>query len=114
MLLIFLVIPTIESQNNEFNTNDNPFKIFIRCYVEIKYYGEYSPEETYNIFGFGLRFLKDDDAEITVYSEKNGELLWQNKGIYRLRILFFAGAVDTTEDTKITFGQAFLLRALSI
>jgi len=115
MLLILIVFPTAESQNVvATEEGNNLFNIFFKCYVEIKYFGEFTPKDTYNIFGIGLRFINSRAGEITVYSVENGDVLWQNKGIYRLRILYFDGFVDTTEDVKTTYGQAFLLRALSI
>jgi hypothetical protein len=114
MLLVFVVIPATDSENVEAKGNGDFFKVFFKCYVELKYYGDFSPEEAYNIQGIGLRFYTDTDAEITVYSEENGEVLWHNIGLYRLRMLFFTGSVKTTEEAKTTFGQAVLLRALSI
>jgi hypothetical protein len=114
MLLITMAIPVTGLPTVETDVMDNPFKIFFRCYVELVYHGEYESVGTHPIFGIVLRFLDNDDAEITVYSEENGDMLWHNEGIHRLRIFFLVGYTDTNEHTSTTYGQALLLRALAI
>jgi hypothetical protein len=115
MLLLLIAIPTAESKNANIKEEENDFfKIFFKCYVEIEYFGEFTPKDTYNIRGIGLRFYNNKEGEITVYTEENGDILWQNKGIHRLRILYLDGSVKTAENIKTTYGQAILLRAISI
>jgi hypothetical protein len=97
----------LKSENNVLNDSK---KIFFNCYTEITYYDIYESVGIYSTYGIGLWFLDSDDAEIKIYKEKNGDLLWQNEGIYNLRIFLFIGHTYIDEISSKTYGKALLLR----
>ena len=118
MLLLGTIIPTISATQ----PISNEIKHFGSCYIVAK--GELTEHDFPSIIGTSmwkitfLRFFNDDrafvfywfirfneTATVTVYSEQNGEILWQHQGetVPQLRMLLFRGTYinDVTEDGKL-------------
>ena len=113
MLLLATIIPTITATQPV----PNRIKLFNNCYMvaegmltdkdfpsiigtsmwKIQYTRPFNDSRA-EIFYWFLRF--NETAKVTIYSEENGEILWQHQGstVPQLRILWFNGLYAASDD----------------
>ncbi len=113
-LIVGLVMTILPFASAKYQNNIETSKLekYSNCYIEIS--GLISLDDYPRIFGINMwkmvflrtsgannpnafvlywYLLFDETAEISIYTEKNGELLWQHdgQGTPEMRILFFSG-----------------------
>ena len=112
MGLVITVLPFASAKIKE-NFEKTKFEKYTNCYIEIS--GLISKNDYPRIFGINMwkmiflrpngvnnpeafvlywYLLIDETAEISIYTEENGELLWQHdgQGTPEMRILLFSGS----------------------
>ncbi len=114
MLFFSLIFPVIGNPIDNEKENIQSLERFFNCYVEINTKGEYDSKGTHPEFGLGLMMLYDDKTETTIYSEKNGDILWQYQGIHWIKITLFIGYEEINENSIRLYGRAINLLVYTI
>ena len=137
LLCVILVLPMTLFVNAADNNTDRVYpagttrNFFKNCYVEV------TGEPSFMMKNFWFRPYRDDRAFVTswviqfdeledsnniaIYSEKNGEILWDNSmetGIWALRLILYRGIYtnDITDDSPLIVnleGNALLIVVLT-
>jgi hypothetical protein len=111
-MLLVISIPAVGQSENQNNSNEKSFEIFLNCYIEIINHGEYTSRRTNPAFGIGLWIWGNKDSEIKIYSDKDGDLLLHHVGEHHIRIAIFRGFTESTEDISLMYGKAFFVRVI--
>jgi hypothetical protein len=108
MLLVVIAFPitTAKNQTNTTNPVYQDRQVFNNCYIELtgSIYTQWKicflkPFGTYYSTVFFWHLELQPNAEITIYTEENGEILYQYQGERQIRILRFRGIyIPTRED----------------
>jgi hypothetical protein len=112
VMLLFTLVPLASATHQTTERNNTPFQTFRNCYVTME--GNLTVHDYPCFIGthmYKIRFLRPDtadptyatifywlmriasDAKLTVYTEQNGEVLYQHQGTLdpEIRILAFKG-----------------------
>jgi hypothetical protein len=114
MLFFSLIFPVIGNPIDNEKENIQSLERFFNCYVEINTKGEYDSKGTHPEFGLSLMMLYDEKTETTIYSEKNGDILWQFQGVHWIKITLFIGYEEINENSIKLYGRALNLRVYTI
>lgn len=112
MLFIAMTIPSVGGIEDKNDVNQK-FKRFLFCYVETKTFGEFEKTGTFPFFGIGLIKYCCEDSETAIYSEENGNMLWNFEGRHILWITFYRGYTEVIEESSTMYGNAFNVRIFS-
>jgi hypothetical protein len=114
MLFFSLIFQVIGNPLDNEKENIQSLERFFNCYVEINTKGEYDSKGTHPEFGLSLMMLYDEKTETTIYSEKNGDILWQFQGVHWIKITLFIGYEEINENSIKLYGRALNLRVYTI
>jgi hypothetical protein len=114
LMLIFLLLNPINAKTINKYEKLSDFERFLNCYIEIEMVGEFESIGTHPEFGLGLMMLYDDNTKTTIYTEENGEILWQYQGVHWIKITLFIGHEEIKRDAQTLYGRAFNLRVYAL